>query len=85
MISSTVLTTLPSNNQSMLYFPGKLIVIMNEFFNKQKQIKNEGNTIIKWQKFVERFFSTKCEYCIVMNRDSKDWKFSNDYIYYFLL
>lgn len=25
------------------YFPGKLLVLTNEYFNKQKQIKTEGN------------------------------------------
>ena len=58
------------------YFPGKLIVLTNEYFNKQKQIKTEGNSIQHWKDYVERFFSENCNYCIIMSRVSKEWTFS---------
>jgi hypothetical protein len=59
--------------QSPFYFPGKLLVLINEYFNLQKQIKSEGNQINKWKEYVQRFFSPKCIYCNIMNRDNKDW------------
>ena len=58
------------------YFPGKLIVLTNEYFNKQKQIKTEGNSIQQWKDYVERCFSENCNYCIIMSRVSKEWTFS---------
>ena len=60
------------------YFPGKLIVLTNEYFNKQKQIKTEGNSIQHWKDYVERFFSENCNYCIIMSRVSKEWTFSKN-------
>lgn len=58
------------------YFPGKLLVLINEYYNKRKQIKKEGNHISQWKLFVERFFSEKCNYSNIMSRDDKEWTFS---------
>lgn len=65
----------PKTNKPF-YFPGKLLVLANEYFNKQKQIKNEGNSIKTWKAYVERFFTENCNYCIIMSRVSKEWTFS---------
>ena len=63
------------------YFPWKLLVLVNEYFNKQKQIKTEGNSIQQWKEYVERFFSVNCNYCIIMSRVNKEWTFSKNIKY----
>lgn len=64
------------------YYPGKLVVLANEYFNKQKQLKEE-NDIKQWKAFVERFFNEKCIYCMMLSRDNKEWTFSKYYCYYY--
>jgi len=60
-----------------MYYPGKLIVLTNELYNKQKINPNENN-VNYWKSYTERYFSTNCTYSIIMNRDNKTWTFSND-------
>lgn len=59
-----------------IYYPGKLIVLTNELFNKQKIIQKENN-IIYWKSYIERFFSPNCIYSVIMNRENRTWTFSS--------
>ena len=59
------------------YYPGKLLVIMNEFFNNQKNIEKYCKSISYWESFVKQFFNNKSKYCIIMNQDGKQWVFSS--------
>ena len=61
------------------YYPGKLIVIMNEFFNNQKKIEKCSQNISYWESFVNHFFSKKSKYCIIMNQEGKQWVFNSGY------
>lgn len=61
------------------YFPGKLIVLIIEHFNLQKQIKTE-NDINYWKEYVKVFYSEKCTYCIIMNQNGKEWTFKSSYL-----
>ena len=61
------------------YYPGKLIVIMNEFFNNQKKIEKCSQNISYWESFVNHFFSKKIKYCIIMNQEGKQWVFNSGY------
>ena len=47
------------------YFPGKLTVIMNEYFNNQKNIEKCSQNISYWESFINHFFNKKCKYCII--------------------
>ena len=58
-----------------IYYPGKLIVLTNELFNKQKIIQRDNNTLY-WKAYVERYFSKNCVYSVIMSRDSRTWTFS---------
>jgi hypothetical protein len=57
------------------YYPGKLIILTNEIFNKQK-INNKENNMNYWKYYVERYFSEQCTYSVIMNRDNRTWTFS---------
>lgn len=59
-----------------MYYPGKLIVLTNELFNKQK-INPKENNINYWKSYTERYFNSNCTYSIIMNRDNRTWTFSN--------
>ena len=61
------------------YYPGKLIVIMNEFFNNQKNIEKCSQNITYWESFIKQFFNNKCKYCIIMNQEGKQWIFNSGY------
>jgi hypothetical protein len=58
-----------------MYYPGKLIVLTNELFNKQKIIQKE-NDLLYWKSYIERYFSPDCVYSVIMSRDSRKWTFS---------
>lgn len=58
-----------------IYYPGKLIVLTNELFNKQKIIQKENN-IIYWKSYIERYFSPDCTYSVIMHRENRTWTFS---------
>lgn len=66
-----------------MYYPGKLVVLTNELFNKQK-INPKENNVNYWKNYTERYFSTVCTYSIIMNRDNKTWTFSKSLIYFIL-
>lgn len=57
------------------YYPGKLIILTNELFNKQK-INNKENNMNYWKLYVERYFSEQTLYSVIMNRDNRTWTFS---------
>ena len=59
------------------YYPGKLIVIMNEFFNNQKNIEKCSQNISYWEEYVKQFFNKKCKFCIIMNQEGKQWIFNS--------
>ena len=59
------------------YYPGKLIVIMNEFFNNQKINEKCSQNISYWESFVKHFFNKKCKFCIIMNQEGKQWIFNS--------
>lgn len=59
------------------YYPGKLIVIMNEFFNNQKNIEKCSQNISYWEAYVKQFFNKKCKFCIIMNQEGKQWIFNS--------
>ena len=59
------------------YFPGKLTVIMNEYFNNQKNIEKCSQNISYWESFINHFFNKKCKYCIIMNQEGKQWVFNS--------
>jgi hypothetical protein len=61
------------------YFPGKLIVLIIEYFNLQKQIKFD-NDINYWKEYVKVFYSEKCIYCIIMNQNGKEWTFKLSFL-----
>ena len=74
------LQTLKNKNElDNKYYPGKLIVIMNEFFNNQKKIEKCSQNISYWESFVNHFFSKKSKYCIIMNQEGKQWVFNSGY------
>ncbi len=58
-----------------IYYPGKLVVLTNELFNKQK-ITQRDNNLPYWESYIERYFSKSCTYNVIMNRDSRTWTFS---------
>ena len=59
------------------YYPGKLVVMMNEFFNNQKKIEKCSQNISYWESFVNHFFNNKSKYCIIMNQEGKRWVFNS--------
>ncbi len=61
------------------YYPGKLIVLMNEFFNNQKNIEKCSQNICYWESFIKQYFNNKCKYCIIMNQEGKQWIFNSGY------
>ena len=61
------------------YYPGKLIILMNEFFNNQKTIDNYNQDISFWETYVNNYFNRKCKYCIIMNQEGKQWIFNSGY------
>ena len=63
--------------QNPEYFPGKLVVIINEYFNKHKHIKE--NSIEYWKDFVANYFTEKCKYSIIISQEGKDWTFNSGY------
>jgi hypothetical protein len=62
-----------------IYYPGRLVVLTNELFNKQK-IHQKDNSTQYWKAYVDRYFSQNCTYSVIMTRDSRTWTFSNIYI-----
>jgi hypothetical protein len=62
-----------------IYYPGKLVVLSNELFNKQKITQNENN-INYWHQYIERYFSPECVFSIIMSRENRTWTFSMIFI-----
>jgi hypothetical protein len=59
-----------------IYYPGRLVVLTNELFNKQKIIQKDNN-LLYWKQYIERYFSADCTYSIIMSRENRTWTFSN--------
>ena len=61
------------------YFPGKLLLIMNEFFNNQKNSEKVCKNISFWESYVSQYFSQKINYCAIMNQDDNQWVFRSGF------
>ena len=61
------------------YFPGKLLLIMNEFFNNQKNSEKVCKNISFWESYVSHYFSQKINYCAIMNQDDNQWVFRSGF------
>ena len=61
------------------YYPGKLIVIMNEYFNNQKNSENISKNILFWESYVSQYFNHKIDYCAITNQDGNQWVFRSGY------
>ena len=61
------------------YFPGKLLLIMNEFFNNQKNSEKVCKNISFWESYVSHYFSQKINYCAIMNQDDNQWVFKSGF------
>jgi hypothetical protein len=58
-----------------IYYPGKLLVLTNEVFNKMK-INYKDNNILYWQDYTNTYFKQTCTFSLVMEREVKSWVFS---------
>jgi hypothetical protein len=58
-----------------IYYPGKLVVLTNELFYKQK-VNIRENCLKYWETYTGRFFSESCIYSVIMKRDNRSWTFS---------
>ena len=61
------------------YFPGKLLLIMNEFFNNQKNAEKVCKNISFWETYVSHYFSPKIIFCAIMNQEGNQWVFKSGY------
>ena len=74
-ISNTNLKEIDSSN----YSPGKLLLIINELFNNQKNSEKVCSNILFWESYVYHYFSTKVNYCEIMNQEGNQWVFRSGY------
>ena len=74
-ISNTNLKEIDSSN----YSPGKLLLIINELFNNQKNSEKVCGNILFWESYVYHYFSTKVNYCEIMNQEGNQWVFRSGY------
>ena len=74
-ISNTNLKEIDSSN----YSPGKLLLIINELFNNQKNSEKVCCNILFWESYVYHYFSTKVNYCEIMNQEGNQWVFRSGY------
>jgi hypothetical protein len=58
-----------------IYYPGKLVVLTNELFNKQK-INQSENNFLYWKQYTERYFAKDCVFNVIMSRENRTWTFS---------
>ena len=61
------------------YYPGKLLIIMNEYFNNQKNCEKVCKNIFFWESYVSHYFNQKINYCIIMNHEGNQWVFRSGY------
>ena len=61
------------------YYPGKLLVIMNEYFNNQKNSENVCKNMSFWESYVAQYFSQAINYCAIMNHEGSQWVFKSGY------
>ena len=61
------------------YYPGKLLLIINEFFNNQKNSEKVCNNISYWEAYVSYYFNPKIDYCVIMNQENNQWVFKSGY------
>ena len=64
---------------SNYYFPGKLLLIINELFNNQTNCEKVCNNILFWESYVCNYFSPKINYCEIMNQEGNQWQFKSGY------
>ena len=76
---SLIITQRDKDNNNNNYYPGKLLVLMNEYFNNQKNLTKNKSSITYWESYVKYFFNNKCKYCIIMNQEGKQWVFNSGY------
>ena len=74
-ISNTNLKEIDSSN----YSPGKLLLIINELFNNQKNSEKVCGNILFWESYVYHYFNTKVNYCEIMNQEGNQWVFRSGY------
>ena len=74
-ISNANLKEIDSSN----YSPGKLLLIINELFNNQKNSEKVCGNILFWESYVYHYFSTKVNYCEIMNQEGNQWVFRSGY------
>ena len=65
--------------ENLNYFPGKLLLIMNEYFNNQKNSEKVCKNISFWEAYVSQYFNPKIIYCAIMNQDNNQWIFKSGY------
>ena len=61
------------------YYPGKLIVIMNEYFNNQKNIEKVCKNISYWELYVSNYFNPNTNYYSIMSQEEIQWNFKSGY------
>ena len=61
------------------YSPGKLLLIINELFNNQKNSEKVCGNILFWESYVYHYFSQKVNYCEIMNQEGNQWVFRSGY------
>ena len=61
------------------YYPGKLLVIMNEYFNNQKNSENVCKNMSFWESYVAQYFSQIINYCVIMNHEGSQWVFKSGF------
>ena len=74
-ISNANLKEIDSSN----YSPGKLLLIINELFNNQKNSEKVCGNILFWESYVYHYFSQKVNYCEIMNQEGNQWQFKSGY------
>ena len=74
-ISNANLKEIDSSN----YSPGKLLLIINELFNNQKNSEKVCGNILFWESYVYHYFSQKVNYCEIMNQEGNQWVFRSGY------
>ena len=61
------------------YYPGKLLLIMNEFFNNQKNSEKVCENISFWESYVSHYFNQKINYCAIMKQEGNQWVFQSGF------
>ena len=78
-IKSRSLQNLKEIQEPVNYYPGKLTVIMNEYFNNQKNNDKTTKNISYWEYYVSNYFNTNINYYLIMNQEGTQWVFKSGY------